>query len=102
MSRFRFARRARCRKRRVLFNGEAMCALCGENSRREAAGLCTSMLWHGPGHQSHTYCRHKIANHPTTRRGSRLHSTTYHGDIFAEWTGRRGFTGYFDEPPNVE
>lgn len=57
---------------------------------------CASVLWHGPGHQSTTRCRRPGGNH-------KLHCARYGSyDSYAEWTGRKACTGFFDEPPQEE
>lgn len=62
-------------------------------ARRAEKGLCTSLIWHGPVHQSKTFC---------TREGKHeVHSAVY-GSYrqHAEWKGPEASSGFFDEPPN--
>jgi hypothetical protein len=53
---------------------------------------CYAVIWHGPGHQSHTHCQ--IAG------PHKIHSARYgEFDQWAEWKTMKVFSGYFDEPP---
>jgi len=53
---------------------------------------CSALLWHGPGHQSRTYCQNADESHL-------VHFATYGSDDnYMEWSGDEAFTGYFDEP----
>jgi hypothetical protein len=56
---------------------------------------CGAVLWHGPGHQSKTYCQRPKAH--------LIHEAEYssaHG--VARWKGQEAHTGPWDEPPWVE
>jgi hypothetical protein len=56
---------------------------------------CDSIIWHGPGHQSKTYC-HVKGKHT-------IHRATYGSDREnASWKGKEAYSGFFDEPPNVD
>jgi len=59
--------------------------------KRKSKGLCCSILHHGPGHQSKTFC---------SRKGKHtVHSCVYGSyENFMEWNGKEAFTGYFDKP----
>lgn len=62
------------------------------DERRKASGGCTSRIFHGPGHQSSTYCTEK-GPHTT-------HSAVYGSQSrYAEWTGEQASSGFFDEAP---
>ena len=51
-----------------------------ERKQRREAGLCNQKIWHGPGHQSSTYCEAK-GEHIT-------HFATYgEFDDYSEWEG---------------
>lgn len=65
------------------------------DARRSASGGCTALIWHGPGHQSATYCE---------QRGTHdVHACTY-GSFQqpAEWRGDETHSGFFDEPPELD
>lgn len=53
---------------------------------------CNIAIWHGPGHQSMTFCAERAPHE--------LHSVEY-GEFsqLAEWVGDDAFSGAFDEPP---
>ena len=64
-------------------------------AKRRAEGKCCAILFHGPGHQSRTFCQ-KTSKH-------KIHECIYGCyDQKATWKGMKKFTGYFDDPPNVE
>lgn len=53
---------------------------------------CPAVIYHGPGHQSHTHCE--------VRGEHSVHEARYGSyDQLARWTGDKVFSGYFDEPP---
>ena len=54
---------------------------------------CTSVLCHGPGHQSKTFCQVK-GEHT-------LHRAELNGRK-PSWTGDKAFSSYFDEYPEVK
>lgn len=57
-------------------------------------GECNAQLWHGPGHQSKTYCQVKGPH--------KIHRAVYGCyDQEMEWKGKKSFTGYFDEPKEL-
>ena len=61
-------------------------------AKRRAEGKCCAVLYHGPGHQSETFCQ-RMGKH-------KVHGCTYGNyDQYAEWNGMKKFTGYFDEAP---
>lgn len=95
----RFIRCRRCRKRHYVWYGENVCRTCAAIRRQNAAGGCTAILWHGPGHQSRTFCEERSASHVQVGR-KKLHCVRYRNGA-AEWFGREAHTGYFDEPPEV-
>jgi hypothetical protein len=56
---------------------------------------CTAKIFHGPGHQSRTLC---CITHPHT-----IHAATYGRlDTMARWRGQEVFSGYHDEPPELD
>lgn len=87
----------RCRKKRVMFDDGHLCAPCATIRRREADNDCIARIWHGPGHQSSTFCEESAGTH-TMFKGRKLHRA-YFGGGWAEWFGLNKFTGYFDELP---
>jgi hypothetical protein len=58
----------------------------------EAAQPCTAVLYHGPGHQSRTYCQEVEQPHA-------LHWAEY-GEFRqrASWRGPEAMTDFFDNP----
>lgn len=53
---------------------------------------CEAVIWHGPGHQSHTHCE-LVGEHKS-------HQAVYgRYDQYAEWKGKEVFSGFFDDPP---
>ncbi len=82
----------------VFFDKDKGCDTCKRIADRKAKGLCCAQLFHGPGHQSRTYCQ-ETGDH-------KVHRCRYGSyDELAEWRGpqnRRKFTGYFDEPPYID
>lgn len=62
--------------------------------RHLADGLCPATIWHGPGHQSGTFCRKEGAHE--------IHEAVYGGHTFVQWRGIETTTGFFDEPPELE
>lgn len=62
--------------------------------RKHRKGVCAAVIFHGPGHQSHTHCFVK-GRHSVHRAAL--------GGQEASWA-RKGktFTSYFDEPPVYE
>lgn len=55
-----------------------------EMRKRRAAGKCTARIWHGPGHQTSTWCD-RTGEH-------RVHHAIYgRYDTEGEWTGKVGF-----------
>lgn len=63
--------------------------------RRKKSGKCTSAIWHGPGHQSRTFCQKKGKH--------KVHFCLYGSyQQEASWTGDEVFSGVFDEPPEVD
>ena len=84
----------RCRRvGHGLYMGDR-CSICATEERRKANGECNASLWHGPGHQSRTYCQvkgpHKI---------HRAIYGCYNQEM--EWKGKKAFTGYFDDPQEL-
>ena len=64
-------------------------------AERRAEGKCCAILYHGPGHQSKTFCR-KMGKH-------KIHECTYgRYDQGASWKGMEKCTGYFDESPDEQ
>lgn len=57
-----------------------------------AKGVCPAVVFHGPGHQSHTHC--------CIRGRHEIHQTEY-GQGRARWRKAKVFSGYFDEPPQL-
>jgi hypothetical protein len=55
---------------------------------------CPAHLYHGPGHQSKTYCR--------VRGEHEIHEAVYDGWTFAEWRGDEAMTDFFDNPPQLD
>lgn len=53
-------------------------------------GTCPAVIFHGPGHQSHTHC-HVKGRHV-------VHYADY-GEGLAQWTKPKTFSNYFDQPP---
>lgn len=92
----------RCRQPRWVLRPGVLCSYCLGVVFRQEEGLCTSVLWHGPGHQSRTFCEHRQGDHPVSRRRI-VHEATYGSyDQRASWHGRKASSGYFDEPPCIE
>lgn len=55
---------------------------------------CKASIWHGPGHQSQTYCQ-KHGPHE-------IHETIYGSrNQFARWRGDEIYSGFCDEPPEL-
>ena len=62
---------------------------------RKASGLCISVLHHGPGHQSKTFCS-LTGEHD-------VHNAVYGcWNQEMSWKGDEAFTGYFDEPKEIK
>lgn len=59
---------------------------------KDSLPQCNIAIWHGPGHQSTTFCE--------ARGPHELHSAEY-GEFsqLAEWVGDDVFSDPFDEPP---
>jgi hypothetical protein len=81
----------------VFYERTEECPICREQDRRKKNRQCCARLYHGPGHQSGTYCQ-RVGKH-------NIHECTY-GEFnqFARWKGpewKIKFTGYFDDPPEV-
>ncbi len=56
---------------------------------------CDASIWHGPGHQSRTHCELKEKHE--------IHEARYGGyNQMARWKGKEVYSGYFDEPPEIE
>jgi hypothetical protein len=56
---------------------------------------CKAVIYHGPGHQSKTYCRKKGPHE--------IHEAIYGSQMqYAEWRGDEVFSGFFDEPPDLD
>jgi len=83
-----------CKKHGVILPDTAGCSTCRKEAERKKNGLCCALLYHGPGHQSRTYC--------SVKGKHTIHSCVYgsYGQ-YAEWTGKDKCTGYFDEPPSI-
>lgn len=94
----RIVRCRSCRKPRYCYRGKNVCIGCETRRRRRAKGLCNAVLWHGPGHQSQTFCA--ATKHEILKR-KLVHRCSYSGGE-AEWFGREKATGYFDDPPTLE
>jgi hypothetical protein len=47
---------------------------------------CQSVVYHGPGHQSSTYCQAVGGRHDETEDGKVLHAARLPSGGFAEWT----------------
>ena len=56
---------------------------------------CTAILCHGPGHFSKTRC-YKTGKHTT--------HAAYYGSYeqHMEWLGDKAFTGFFDDPKEID
>lgn len=66
----------------------------GLEMRKKGDG-CTAAIWHGPGHQSRTFCEKK-GKHD-------VHEAIYGYDrSLAQWKGDEVYSGFFDEPPEVD
>lgn len=87
-----------CRKPRYVFGGKDICVTCETKRRRRQRGECVAVLFHGPGHQSHTYC--EAGRHHQKHAGKQVHCAEYSGGL-ARWFGREKTTGYFDEAPDI-
>lgn len=58
-----------------------------EDSRREGKDkACQSKVWHGPGHQSSTFCEARGGLHDETKDGKVLHMASLPSGGWAEWT----------------
>lgn len=81
-----------CRKHGL--RNERPCPTCVTEAERTKEGKCNATIWHGPGHQSKTYCQ---------KRGShKIHFAVYGCyEQEANWKGNKRYTGYFDEPPSL-
>lgn len=53
-----------CKKHGVILPDTAGCSTCRKEAERKKNGLCCALLYHGPGHQSRTYCSVKAKNKP--------------------------------------
>ncbi len=85
----------RCRRKdHGLYRSEHGCHCCRIENLRKERGECNAQLWHGPGHQSKTYCQVKGPH--------KIHRAVYGCyDQEMEWKGKKAFTGYFDEPKEL-
>ena len=64
-------------------------------AERRAEGKCCAILFHGPGHQSKTFCQ-KLGKH-------RVHECIYGCyEQEASWRGMEKCTGFFDEAPEED
>jgi len=74
------------------------CPRCKEEKKRTLNGQCNAKLHHGPGHQSSTFCE-ETGDHD-------IHMCHYYPsgcyETVARWTEDHKFSGFFDEPPDVE
>jgi hypothetical protein len=81
----------------LAFN-KGKCHRCETEAERKKNGQCCARLFHGPGHQSSTYCE--------VQGKHAVHRCTYGSfDQVATWTGLEDdqkFSGYFDEAPCVK
>ena len=85
-----------CRKKGhgVILPSSDGCNRCRVENERKAEGKCCSVLHHGPGHQSRTYCE-LVGPHS-------IHQASYGCyDEFMQWRGREAYTGYFDDPKEL-
>jgi len=84
---------ARCKKHGLYM--KPSCSVCGTEARRISEGKCIARLWHGPGHQSSTFCQ-AVGEH-------KIHKA-YYGSFggFMQWKGKKAFTGFFDEPKELK
>jgi len=76
----------------VIFDEKEGCHRCRTEKIRKAEDKCLAELFHGPGHQSSTFCSEK-GKHT-------IHRCVY-GSYRQEasWKGMSKCTGFFDEPP---
>ena len=91
----------RCKKHGCIYlDKKHGCPRCRSDAHQRSKGLCTSLLYHGPGHQSSTYCQ--VVGKHEIRFGRKVHRAIYGSfEQEMEWIERRGkktFTGYFDDP----
>ena len=54
---------------------------------RMAKGLCNAVIYHGPGHQSKTFCECKGPH-------KKHKCTVGRYEEYIEWTGMKGYSGY--------
>ena len=92
-----------CRKKNhgmIIFKEEG-CTTCKTEQRRKKEGQCCAILFHGPGHQSKTYCQ--VKGKHIKHKGRIVHRARYGCyDQIMEWHGTEGFTGFFDEPNELD
>lgn len=81
----------RCKKKGHGIHFSPECSICKTEKDRKEKGLCLATLWHGPGHQSSTYCQVKGPH--------KVHKAVYGSfEQEMEWKKKKAFTGYFDDP----
>jgi len=78
----------KAREHRINETVKAFKAMCKKELKdRKAKGLCNAILYHGPGHQSKTFCECKGPHKKHKCNFGRYDETE-------EWTGMKGYAGY--------